>query len=690
MNLETICERLEGVRRSGASWIAKCPAHGDHKASLSIKEGDGKILLYCHRGCSFESICAALKIEPRDLFQQGGDGSLKKAKRKIVATYDYTDENGKMLYQNVRYEPKDFRQRRPDVNGGWIWKLDGVRRVLYRLPGVISNDEVFIVEGEKDADTAKEKLGLCATTGGSAAAPWFDEYTAALTGKNCVVIPDTDAPGRKKVRIIAHALSGKAKSVRLLEMQGAKDLTEWVEGGGTLDAFMEIVRNTPEWKPEVVNGARLLDDIAAYIRRFVSLSDSQARVVALFVVHTHTFDAADSTPYLAITSAEKQSGKSRLLEVLELVAANPWFTGSVSAAVLIRKIDAEQPTLLLDESDAAFGGEQEYAETLRGVLNTGHRRGGMASRCVGQGANITPKDFSTFSAKAIAGIGKLPDTVADRAIPIRLKRAARGEKIERFRRREVESDTARLKAQIDVWCGGIIPTLRDARPQLPDELTDRQQDGAEPLLAIADLAGGEWPQATRRALIELCAEAQSADSSIGVQLLRDIQQVFDTRGVDRLASEDLAAALCDIETSPWAEWSHGKPLTKGKLSRLLKPFEVSPDVVRIEDKTHRGYMVEWFQEVFRRYLRAESSPTCPYPSPQHVTTQQTAESPLIFNELASDSGDFSKRNTENDVTAQKCEKPNKDEDCYGVTFSNPSTGTETEASICGDDGEVRL
>jgi putative DNA primase/helicase len=241
--------------------------------------------------------------------------------------------------------------------------------------------------------------------------------------------------------------------------------------------------------------------------------------------------------------------------------------------------------------------------------------------------------------------------------------------------------------------------LRDARPQLPDELTDRQQDGAEPLLAIADLAGGEWPEATRRALIELCAEAQAADSSIGVQLLKDIQQVFDTRGVDRLASEDLAAAVCEIETSPWAEWSQGKPLTKGKLSRLLKPFEVYPDTIRVEEKTLRGYMVDWFQEAFRRYLRAESSSSSPCSIPQSATMQQAGGSPNVFNDLASESGDFSKRNSGNDAAVQNGEKPNKNMACCVVAFSNPATGTKeggnesahhADVLTFGDDGEVRL
>jgi hypothetical protein len=131
----------------------------------------------------------------------------------------------------------------------------------------------------------------------------------------------------------------------------------------------------------------VLNSVAAFIKRFVSLSEAQSITVALWVAHTHALDAADTTPYLNITSAEKQCGKTRLLEVLGLLAAKPWPTGSVSKAVLVRKLDAEQPTLLLDESDAAFAGDKEYSEALRAVLNSGHSRDGVASLCVGQGPN---------------------------------------------------------------------------------------------------------------------------------------------------------------------------------------------------------------------------------------------------------------------------------------------------------------
>jgi hypothetical protein len=205
---------------------------------------------------------------------------------------------------------------------------------------------------------------------------------------------------------------------------------------------------------EPVDGAALLDELAGMIHRYVVLAREQADAVALWVAHTHALEAASATPYLSITSPEKRSGKTRLLEVLELLAARPWLTGRVTPAVLVRKVDRDRPTLLLDESDAAFKGSQEYAEALRAVLNTGHRRGGVASLCVKSGGDFDLRDFGTYGPKAIAGIGRLPDTVADRAIIISLKRRAPTEPIERFRRSIADAEAKPLRAMLTAWAAG--------------------------------------------------------------------------------------------------------------------------------------------------------------------------------------------------------------------------------------------
>ncbi len=666
MTLRELVSRFPKARKVRDGFMVSCPAHADKNPSLHLSEKDGKLLVHCYAGCSTEAVLAALGIEARDLFL---DASA--CERRVVAEYPYSDESGRLLFQVVRFEPKDFRQRRPDGKGGWAWNLNGVRRVLYRLPEVVKAKAVIICEGEKDVATARA-FGLIATCNPQGAEKWRTEYADALRDKRIAIIADADEPGRKHATHVAASLFGKVETLKVLELPGAKDLAEWKEHGGTRQALVDLINAASEWKPGAIELCAELDALVVYIRRFVFMCEPQARVVVLWVAHTHAVKAADATPYLAVTSAEKQSGKTRLLEALEPVVANPWLTGRVTPAVLIRKIDKEAPTLLLDESDAAFASEKEYAEALRGVLNTGHRRGGKASCCVGQGANISFRDFSTFCPKAIAGIGKLPDTVADRAIPIRLKRAAPGERVEKFRQREVEAETTQLRGEFETWAAMAVEKLRAARPELPDQLSDRQQDGAEPLLAIADVAGGEWPEKARQALIELCAEAQAADDSAGKRLLGDIRETFNERAADRLPSAELAKALAEIETSPWGECAQGKPITAARLARMLRPFEIYPGTKRGGGKTFKGYLLEDFLDAFTRYLGPENPPDSPSRPLQSVTPSQPA--------IDAGASDFSDRNKRNHVTVQKCEIPSKTAPCDGVTVSSPGTGEEEAPS----------
>jgi hypothetical protein len=360
--------------------------------------------------------------------------------------------------------------------------------------------------------------------------------------------------------------------------------------------------------PDAPNALReLLADLAAYIRRYVVVTREQADALSLWVVHTHAIEAADTTPYQNVTSAEKRSGKTVLLETLELVVARPWLTGRTTAAALVRKIDGEQPTLLLDESDTAFAGDREYSETLRGVLNTGFRRGGRTTVCVVQGATIGYTDLSTFGAKAIAGISRLPDTVEDRSIVIRLARKTKTEVVERFRRREVAPVAEELRVRAEQLADAHIEVLRDARPELPDELSDRAQDVWEPLFAIADLAGGEWPQRSRHASVVLAAEVE--DESLSVRLLDDIHKVFDGKEqpgvdrtpVDRIPTSELLARLGTIDTSPWGNW-YGKTITAPSVSKLLKDHGIKTMAVWVGGQTVRGYKREQFWDAWQRYV----------------------------------------------------------------------------------------
>ena len=214
----TAAELAAGVKAwpAGGGWLACCPAHDDRKPSLSIDSGDdGRVLLHCHAGCEVEAVCAALGITTADLFPQGNGTSVK---GRIVAKYPYVDETGALLFEVVRFEPKDFRQRKPDGRGGWTWNLKGVRRVPYRLNELAGADEVFIVEGEKDVDNLRA-LGFVATTVPGGAEKWRAEYADAFRdGQDVVVIADNDDAGMKGAHKIAAALRGVVASVRILEL----------------------------------------------------------------------------------------------------------------------------------------------------------------------------------------------------------------------------------------------------------------------------------------------------------------------------------------------------------------------------------------------------------------------------------------------------------------------------------------
>ncbi len=244
MNAEYLLTLVHGVRHNGKGWMALCPAHADKNPSLSIREEGGKILMFCFAGCSTEAVLAALNIDAKDLF--ASDCST----RQIVAEYGYTDESGQLLYQVVRYEPKDFKQRRPDGQGGWIWNLNNVRRVLYQISDVIRAKSVIVVEGEKDVETGR-KFGLAVTCNAGGAGKWREEYSGPLHGKRVAIIADTDGPGRKHAQQVAESLHGKVEALKLLELPGAKDLSEWVEHGGTREALLELIRNAPECQPSL-------------------------------------------------------------------------------------------------------------------------------------------------------------------------------------------------------------------------------------------------------------------------------------------------------------------------------------------------------------------------------------------------------------------------------------------------------
>jgi hypothetical protein len=588
-----IITRLNGVRRGRQdSWTARCPAHDDKKNSLSIAQKGGKVVLKCFAGCTTEEIVGALGLTMADLFAD----SRKKPRTKKTPTVEgvtlaqYSEAKRlpieflrdigveEIQYRGVpvlkipyRSPDGSFAQRHrirmavrvkeADESCKWDGAVGGeiIPYGLDRLAEARRRGYVVLVEGESNSHTlwyhGEPAVGI------PGALNWRPEWEPHLEGiPRILATIDPDEAGAKlQTKLVEGSLRDRLSFIHLHGVKDVSDLhcqdptkfkSTWTQA---LTAAVTATQAIGE----------LLDELVTFLRRFLIISEAQAPVIALWIVHTHVFEAADHTAYLAISSPEPECGKSLLLDVVKPVVWRPWKTEHVTVAALFRKIDAERPTLLLDESDPAFKGDKDYAEALRGILNSGQKRGGTYTCCVGQGKDISYRDFSTFCPKAIAGIdGSLPDTVKSRSIPVRMKRKAPHEKVERFRVRargksqaaKLQRHTEQLCAKLQAWAAGAVQSLIDAEPELPSSLTDRQQDGAEPLLAIADAAGGEWPNLARAALTTIFHENRAKDDSIGVRLLKDIRAILEKDTLEGIPSTDLVEALAEIETSPWAEW----------------------------------------------------------------------------------------------------------------------------------------
>lgn len=696
----TVSDVADALSRAGCKptndgnggYVAFCPVHeadgNGHKASLSISKGNKvDVLIHCHAGCSRDAILAALGMEPKASRKAGTTG------RRIVATYPY-HVGGRLVFEKVRYEPKDFRIRHRDASGAEVYKLPkDVEPPLYRLPevaaAIAAGEQVYLVEGEKDADTLAA-AGLCATTNYEGAAAgnqrpkWRASYTAALAGADVVLVPDNDEPGRAHMRHIAAALRGVAL-VRWLELPGLPekgDVSDWLAAGhtvaelkalaatatapadgtstttpppdsngdhaeierlaaldpiaydrertaaakalgvraDTLDRQVKDARGEPEngnvggtaltfpevepW-PAPVGGAALLDELTASVRRFLSLPEHAAPAIALWTVATFFIvQHGHISPVLAITSPEKRCGKSTLLDWLARLVNKALTAANISAAAVFRTVDVCHPTLLIDEGDSFLGGT---GDELRGILNSGHsRNGAYVIRCTGEDSE--PRRFSTWGPKAVALIGKLDgrySTLADRSIEIQLRRKLPAEKLLKLRHADEGQfeSMARKCARFALDHGAA---LGKARPDIPDCLHDRAADNWEPLLAIADAAGGHWPRLARSVALALSGGAdtsEAAGDSLGVQLLTDLRRHFDERAAAAYSTAELLQYLNDIDDAPWCGFSKGKAMTARHLSRLLRPYGIIPQTVRLSGtSTAKGYHVADFSDAFSRYL----------------------------------------------------------------------------------------
>lgn len=254
MNAQEIANGLGRSSRSGGGFVAPCPAHNDRNPSLSISETkEGKILVKCHAGCSNDAVVSALKGKGLWPEPERKDLPKPKAKKKILAEYDYVDpDTGEVVMQVVRYEPKDFRQRRPNGNGGWDWSVPASKRILFNLPAVkASNKLVCVVEGEKDVQ-GLAAIGVVATCNPGGAGKWQDNYSAALAGRDVCILPDNDQPGEQHAEVVARALYGVARSIRIVrlpDLPAKGDVSDWLRAGGDRDALARHYKSAGDYAP---------------------------------------------------------------------------------------------------------------------------------------------------------------------------------------------------------------------------------------------------------------------------------------------------------------------------------------------------------------------------------------------------------------------------------------------------------
>jgi hypothetical protein len=375
------------------------------------------------------------------------------------------------------------------------------------------------------------------------------------------------------------------------------------------------VRVPPIPIAQVVDGARLLGELRAAFTRYVVLPSPQAAdAVTLWTAATHAQPAWEHAPRLAVVSPLKRCGKSRLLDVVAETCHGPLITVNATIAAVVRSIGQDPPTLLVDEADTLWGTRKQADanEDLRGLLNAGHQRNRPMLRW--DVTSRTAEQLDTFAMALLAAIGELPDTIMDRAVIIRMRRRAPGEQVQPYRTRRDAPPLHDLRDRLGTWARAHLRELQQAAPAMP--LEDRAADTWEPLIAIADLAGGEWPARARDAAqVMTVAEAeQEEDTSAGVRLLGDLREVFGNE--DALYTTTILDRLHKLEDAPWADW-YGRPLSTRELAKLLRPYQVRSKSVREHGTgaSLKGYARADLHDAWQRYV-------APTPPATHATQKE--------------------------------------------------------------------
>ena len=352
----------------------------------------------------------------------------------------------------------------------------------------------------------------------------------------------------------------------------------------------------PAKRPTVQGMTReALELVQEQFDRYIIFPSDEARdAVVLWTLHTHIFRAFDATPRLSVRSREPGSGKSRVLDVLEHLVPSPMNCAYLTPGVMWRKIEHGSPTILFDEADTVFGanGSSSSHRELRGIINAGHRSNGKIPRCVGaEGIH----EFHVFSPVALAGIGRLPETIATRSVEIVMRKKQAGDRdVESFRIRFAQDDLANAKKKLEEWSKAAFKPLTLMMPELP--VSERAADVWEPLICIAVMAGGDWAERGRKAAVALTKQAAEKPVTAGVQLLSDIRQAF--RDDTVLDSGELLDRLHGQSEGRYVKGLFGTR----DVARMVKEYGIKSQTIRVNGDPVRGYKREAFEHAWGAHL----------------------------------------------------------------------------------------
>ncbi len=565
---------------------------------------------------------------------------------------------------------------------------------LYKPPGFDADkDLILITEGEKKALKATQEGLNCIALGGiwnfavkdkNGKSQLIDDFDSIeWIDRKAELVPDSDFQKKLEIKKAVYRLG------TMLEQRGASVSVVCLpvpESLGKLDDYLcehgieefenlkrislkhtlfsdvkkrekqskdqgekqsekkSITEDVEPWETPV-NGCEILHSLHDTIKKHVVLDPSAVLAGTLWIVLTYCYDSFRILPILAVTSPEKRCGKTTLLEVLAGLTNKPLLASNITPSAIFRTIEKHRPCLLIDEADTFLKDNEE----LRGIVNSGHTR--KSAFVIRTNLNTLEVEcFSTWGPKAISLIGSLPDTLRDRSISLRMKRKTTSEKVTKVSI-GFDDEHLKLRRMIKRFAIDNTETLKSISPAIPETSNDRATDNWLPLLSIAKLAGGEWLDRARTAMLDI--EQVSDEDTIKQTLLRDIKGIFEAR--DKISSKELVEKLIVIEDHPWGDWRRGKSITQNGLARLLKPFAILSKTIRIGGETAKGYTLEQFVEVFERYLP-------PTPPVQSVTTSQPTPAKGLRG--------FQSVTQASDVTVANLWNPTPVKECDGVTVEN--------------------